>query len=276
MALVVSTNTASNNALTNLNRTGRNLAGSFERISSGLRINSAADDAAGLGVAENLNATEGSVRQAMRNTNDGISVIQTAESATNEVSNLVKRMRELAVQSSSETLATTERSYVQDEYEALATEVDRIAAVTEFNGLALTDGSDTDGIAVQVGADKGTSNQITITLGDLSATTLKVDTGNVDLSTAATAASALATIDGALDSLNGYRSGYGSTQNRLDSALNNLESYSENLSGAESQIRDADFAYETAEMAKFQVMQQAGVSVLAQANQISASVLSLL
>jgi flagellin len=275
MALTVNTNTASLNALSNLNRTGRSLAGSFERISSGLRVTKAADDAAGLGVAENLDALEISSRQAARNTNDGISVIQTAESATNEVSSILKRMRELAVQSSSETLATTERSYIQDEYEALNTEVERISQVTEFNGLQLTDGTLTQ-MAVQVGANAGSDNQIEVTLGDLRSTILGVDTASIDMSTAAAASSAITTLDTALDTVNQYRSDYGSTQNRLDSALNNLESYSENLAGAQSQIRDADFAYETAEMSKFQVMQQAGLAVLAQANQLSSGVMSLL
>jgi flagellin len=275
MSLTVNTNTASINAITNLNRTSRSLNTSFERISSGLRVTQAADDAAGLGVAENLDATERSARQAARNTNDGISVIQTAEGATAEVSSIVKRMRELAVQSASETLATTERQYIQDEYEALSSEVERIAQVTEFNGIQLTDGSLTT-LGVQVGVDNTTSDQISITLGQLTATALGVDTAAMDLSTTTGANTAIGDLDTALDTLNGYRSDYGSTQNRLDSALNNLEVYSENLSSAQSQIRDADFAYETAEMAKYQVMQQAGVSILAQANQITSGVMNLI
>ena len=211
----------------------------------------------------------------MRNTNDGISVIQTAESATNEVSSILKRMRELAVQGASETMATTERQYIQDEYEALNTEVERIAQVTEFNGIQLTDGT-LSSLAVQVGANAGSDNQIDITLGNLASTVLGVDTTAIDMSSASGASSAITTLDAALDTVNQYRSDYGSTQNRLDSALNNLEAYSENLSSAESQIRDADFAYETAEMSKFQVMQQAGLSVLAQANQLSSGVMNLL
>ena len=275
MALTVNTNTSSLNAITNLNRTTRSMAGNFERISSGLRIAKAADDAAGLGVAENLDASERSARQAMRNTNDGISVIQTAEGATAEVSSIVKRMRELAVQSASETLATTERSYIQDEYEALASEVERIAQVTEFNGIQLTDGT-LSSIGVQVGIGATGDDQIDIAMGNLASTVLGVDTTSIDMSSASGASSAITTLDAALDTLNQYRSDYGSTQNRLDSALNNLEVYSENLAGAESQIRDADFAFETAEMAKFQVMQQAGISVLGQANQISSGVMNLL
>jgi flagellin len=275
MALTVNTNTASNNAINNLNRTSRSLSRSFERISSGLRIAKAADDAAGLGVAENLDQTERAARQAMRNTNDGISLIQTAEGAASEVSSILKRMKELAVQSSSETLQTTERGYIQDEFEALSAEVERIAQVTEFGGLLLAEGTNT-ALDVQVGVGATTNDRITLVLGDLRATILGVDTATMDMSTVTNSQTALGGLDTALDSVNQYRSTFGSTQNRLDSALNNLEIYTENLASAESRIRDADFAFETAEMAKYQVMQQAGTSVLAQANQINQSVLSLL
>jgi len=275
MGLTVNTNMASMNALNNLNSAGRSLGGSFERISSGLRINRAADDAAGLGVAENLDAVERSTRQAIRNTNDGISLVQTAEGATAEVSNILKRMRELAVQSSSETLASTERQYIQDEYTELAAEVDRIATVTEFNGVPLTDGSDTQ-LQIQVGAQSSSANRITITMGDLRSTVLGIDTGSIDLSSATGAQTAIDTFDTALDAVNGYRSDYGSSQNRMDSALTNLETYAESLAAAESQIRDADFAFETAEMAKYQIMQQAGTSILAQANLINQGAVNLI
>ncbi len=275
MALTVNTNIASVKSITNLTRTGRTLQGSFERISSGLRITKAADDAAGMGVAENLNAIERSARQAARNANDGISVIQTAEGATNEVANIIKRMRELAIQASSETLASTERAYIQDEYLSLESEVERISQVTEFNGLALADGTNST-LDVQVGVMDSANDRISITLGDLRVTVLGIDSGSIDMSNASTAQSAITTLDTALNSVNSYRSDYGATQNRLDSALTNLETYAENLKSAESQIRDADFAYETAELAKNQVMQQAGISILAQANQISQGALSLI
>ncbi len=275
MALTVNTNTASLNAINNLNQTQRSLSGNYERISSGLRISKAADDAAGLGVAESLNAQSSSGRVAMRNTNDGISVIQTAEGAMDSVGDIISRMRELAVQSSSETLADDERAYIQDEFEQLSAEVDRIASSSNFNGTALCDGT-TTAMDVQVGVMNTVNDRISITLSDLTASTLGVDTAAVDLSSASTAQAAIDTFDTALDSVSSYRSDLGAAQNRLDSALNNLEAYSENLSSAESQIRDADFAYETAEMSKFQVMQQAGLSVLAQANQLSSGVMNLL
>ena len=273
MALTVNTNVASLNALTHLSRNTRSMSSTLERISSGHRIARAADDAAGLGVAENLETMERSSRQAMRNTNDGISLIHTAESATNEISNLVKRMRELAVQSASETMATTERQYIVAEQQALMVEVDRIAINTEFNGIHLLDGTVTT-LNVQVGANAGSNNQIDLQLGASLAPALGLDL--VILADPGSAQLSLTTLDSALDTLNGYRAEYGATENRLDSALNTLGSYTENLAAAQSQIRDADYAYETAQLAKEQVIHQAGLSVLAQANSMASSVMSLL
>jgi len=275
MALTVNTNLASIKSMTNMSRTSRNLQGSFERISSGLRITKAADDAAGLGVAESLDAQEISARQAMRNVNDGISLIQTAEGATNEVANILKRMRELAVQSASETMATTERAYIQTEYLALEEEVNRIAAVTEFNGILLAEGTNTQ-VAVQVGVMNTSNDQITVTFSDLRSTALGIDSGTIGLDTAANAFAAIDDLDTALDSVSSSRAGLGASQNRLDTSLRNLETYSENLASAQSQIRDADFAWETAELSKNQIMQQAGTSILAQANQLTQGALSLL
>ncbi len=275
MALTVNTNTASLNAINNLSSTQRSLSGNYERISSGLRIAKAADDAAGLGVAESLNAQSSSGRVAMRNTNDGISVIQTAEGAMDSVGDIISRMRELAVQSSSETLADDERAYIQDEFEQLSAEIDRIASACEFNGTALCDGTTTQ-LDVQVGVMNTANDRITITLNDLTASTLGVDTAAVDLSSATTAQAAIDTFDTALDSVSSFRSDLGAVQNRLDSALGNMETYVENLESAESSIRDADFAYETAELAKNQILQQAGTSVLAQAKAMNQGVLSLL
>jgi flagellin len=259
----------------NLSASSRSLSSSFAKVSSGLRINKAADDAAGLGVAENLNAASRSAKVAMRNTNDGISVVQTAEGATSEVGNIVKRMRELAVQSSSETLATTERSYIQDEFAQLSAEVDRISQVTEFNGLKLTDGSDSS-ISVQVGVNNTSSDRIAITMGDLRSTALGVDTTTMSLNTSVSARAAITALDTALDSVNSIRSDYGAVQNRLTDSLVNMEVDDENLTAAESQIRDVDFASETAEMAKQQIMQQAGMSVLAQTGQAQQGILSLI
>ena len=275
MALTVNTNISSMAALGHLNRTNHRLESTFSRISSGLRINKAGDDAAGLAVAENLAAEQQSLRQAARNTNDGISVIQTAEGATNEVSDILKRMRELAIQSSSETLANSERAYIQDEYKQLTAEVDRISAVTNFNGVELAIGARAT-LDVQVGIFNTADDRIAIQLGDLRATSLGVDAANINMSNAASSQAALDVLDVAIDSINSIRSDYGSVQNRLESSLNNLHVYTENLAGAESRIRDADFAHETAEMAKFQIMQQAGVSILGQANGLNSGALRLI
>ena len=276
MALTVNTNMASVDAINQLSSSTRKLAGSFERVASGLRINKAADDAAGLGVAENLSAASQSARQSMRNTNDGISLLQTAEGATSEVSNILKRMRELAIQSSSDTLDNNERAYIEDEFTALVGEVERISQVTEFNGVALTNGTGSGTIDVQVGINNTANDRIGITMADLRATVLGIDTGSLTLATVTGARSAIAAFDTALDSVNSYRSGFGSAQNRLEASLRNMEVYVENITAAESRIRDADYAYETAEMAKNQILQQAGISVLSQAKTINQGVLSLL
>jgi flagellin len=275
MALTVNTNMAALSAANTLNSTQGSLSQTLSRVSSGLRITKAADDAAGSAVASNLNTKARSGEQAIRNANDGISVIQTAEAATKEVVNILDRMRELAVQSSSETLDDGERAYITNEYSELADEVERIAQATEFNDIALTDGTNTT-LTVQVGIDGSTASEISIELGHLQATELDVDTGTVDLSSATTAQSAIATIDTALDSVNKIRADYGAVQNRLGSAINNMTAYTESLTAAASQIQDADYAHETAEMTRLQVMQQAGVAALGQARGINQSVLSLL
>jgi flagellin len=275
MSMTVRTNVASMMAQGSLSRTNKNLANSLSRISSGLRINKAADDSAGLGVATNLETSVSSTRQSMRNTNDGISIIQTAESAANEVTDILQRMRELAVQSASETLDDDERSYIQDEFVQLSEEVERIAQVTEFNGVALTNNDNTQ-LDVQVGIQNATTSRISIDLGDLRATALGVASTQLALDSVTSAQEALETLDTALDSVNALRSGLGSVQNRLDSALNNSQVYSEALSSAASSIRDTDFAEETSKLTKFQIMQQAGVAALAQAKNINQSVISLL
>jgi flagellin len=248
------------------------------RISSGLRINKAADDAAGLAVAENLDASVRSLAMGKRNANDGIATIQVAEAATNEVANVLKRMRELAVQSSSETLESTERAYIQTEYTQLESEIDRIATVTEFNGISLTDRAAASSVLnVQVGMYNTTDDRIGVTFGNLEAGVDGLSlSGTVSLNTATGAQSAIDDIDKALNTVNTYRSTYGATQNRLESAIRSLDTYSENLSAAESQIRDADFAHEAAEMSKQQIMQQAGTAILAQANQINQGALRLI
>jgi flagellin len=271
--LSVRTNVASMMAAGQLSRTNKGLSSSLGKISSGLRINSASEDAAGLGVATNLESQVISTRQAMRNTNDGISIIQTGESAANEVTDILQRMRELAVQSASETLADSERSFISDEFNQLRSEVARIASVTEFNGVALTDGV-LSSVDVQVGIQSDSASRITITLGDLTTSGLGINT--MDLSSTSAAQSALDTIDTALSSVNSLRSKFGAVQNRLDSALNNSQVSVEALSSAQSQIMDTDFATESSNLTKLQIMQQAGIASLAQAKNMNQSVISLL
>ena len=274
MSMTVRTNIASMMAAGQLGRTNNALGTSLGRISSGMRINSAGDDAAGLGVATNLETQVSSTRQAIRNSNDGISIIQTAEGATNEVIDILQRMRELAVQSSSGTLDNDERAYINTEFNQLSAEVNRIANVTEFNGISLSNNTATQ-IDVQVGINNTANDRITIDLGDLRASALGVDTG-VQLDTVTNAQAAISLIDTALDSVNTIRSGFGAVQNRLDSAINNATVNSEALSAAQSQIQDTDFASETSNLTRLQIMQQAGVASLAQAKNINQSVISLL
>ena len=275
MALTVNTNLAAMRASNSLNKTQASLSHTLGKISSGLRVTKAADDAAGSAVASNLRTVARSGKQAIRNANDGISVFQTAVSATKEVLSILDRMRELAVQSSSETLEDGERTYIDEEFEQLSDEVERIAQSSEFNDLALADGSRTQ-LEVQVGVDASSNSRVTITLGNLTVSNLNVDTTTIDLTNASTAQDAITDIDSAIDTVNSIRAGYGAVQNRIDSSVRNMVTYVESLSAAESQIMDTDYAHETAEKTRLQVMQQAGTAALAQARTINQSVISLL
>jgi flagellin len=273
MTMTVRTNVASMKSAGQLGKTQKNLSKTLERISSGFRINRAADDAAGLGVATALETATVSQLQGIRNANDGISIIQTSESATNEVTDILQRMRALAVQSASETLANEERSYISDEFTQLRSEIARIASVTEFNGVFLNDGSIST-MDVQVGINNNAQSRIIIAFASYIISALAVNT--LDVNDVSGARSALDVIDSALTSVNRSRSLLGAAQNRLDSAINNAMIYTEALSAAESQIRDADFALETSELTKLQILQQSGVAALAQAKNVNQSVISLL
>jgi flagellin len=248
----------------------------MQKLSSGLRITKAADDAAAMGVSEKMRAQITSLKMAQRNTNDGISMIQTAEGALDETADILNRMRELAVESSSEVLQATERAYLQTEFVALQGEIERIADSTEFNGLNLSDGSTTS-VAVQVGIfNVAAQDRITVTLQDSQTATLAVDSGTVALGSATASQTAITAIDTAIDSVNNSRAAYGAVQNQLGSALRNLENYTENLVETESRIRDVDFASETATMTRNQIFSQAGISILSQANSAPQAALSLL
>jgi flagellin len=248
----------------------------MQKLSSGMRITKAADDAAAMGVSEKMRAQITSLKMAQRNTNDGISMIQTAEGALDETADILNRMRELAVESASEVLQATERAYLQTEFTALQGEIERIADSTEFNGLNLSDGTTTE-VAVQVGIfNVAAEDRITVTLQDSQTATLGVNTAVVDLASAANSQTAITAIDTAIDSVNNSRASYGAAQNQLGSALRNLENYTENLTETESRIRDVDFASETAEMTRNQIFSQAGISILSQANSAPQAALSLL
>lgn len=277
MALYVNSNISSLNAQRNMANSTKSLDTSYQRLASGLRINSAKDDAAGLQISNRLTSQINGLDQGNRNANDGISLAQTAEGAMDEISNMLQRMRTLAVQAGSDTNNSDDRTALQTEYDALSSEIDRITGATTFGGQNLLDG--TGGAAgvftIQVGAGSSTDNQITIDLsGATDAATLGVNAG--DLTSQSAAATTMDSLDTAIKTLDGYRSRLGATQNRLESTIRNQSNVSENVSAARSRIRDADFATETANMTKQNILQQAASSVLAQANQRPQVALSLL
>lgn len=275
MSMSIRTNTSALTASRNLMVSQGMLDRSLSKLSSGYRITRASDDAAGLGVSANLSAQFRSYNQAARNANDGLSLVQTAEAALNETTNILTRMRELAMQSASDGIGTTERGYIQDETDALIAELNRLDATTEYNGTT-TFGAAAP-LAFQVGIRATAGDFITIdtTAMNVDATSLAV--GVVDLSVdATTSRSHLAAIDAAIVSVSGFRSTLGASANRLESVLNTVAQAAESVAAANSRIRDVDVASETAEMSKAQILVQAGVSVLAQANQAPQVALKLL
>jgi len=273
-ATTVNTNITAARAGRHLRMAQGALSTTIERISSGKRINSANDDAAGSAVSANLKAEASSIGQGVRNANDGISIIQVTEAAYDEVTTIFQRMRELAVQSASDTLQDDERAYVHSEYKAMYKEVLRLKESTDFNGISLTNGDTGGTITVQVGAQNDSSSSIDITLGNLGAGSIAVANFTY-VDTAARARNAITSMDYALAEVNRHRSALGATQNRLQAAISNGLAYNENLNAAVSQIEDTDYATESAKMTKNQIIQQAGVAALGQAKNLSQSVLSL-
>jgi len=273
MGISIGTNPTSLNAQRNLAATQRSLSSNLARLSSGQRINQAADDAAGLGISERLKASIRGLSQAQRNASDGVSMIQVAEGAMNEQAGILGRLRELAVQSSNGTLGAAERGYIAAESTELLSELDRISTVTEYNGVNML-GADAGTVSMQVGIQGTASDRIDVTFAATASAGLGV--AGIDLTTAAGAQAALATIDTAVDTLSTSRASLGADQNRLTITMNNLSVAHENLSAANSRIRDVDVAEETASMTRNQILSQAGVAVLAQANQMPQSALQLL
>jgi len=281
MGLRVNSNVASINAQRNLVNSTGNLQKSLQRLSSGLRITRAADDAAGLAISEGFRADIRSIGQAQRNANDGISYLQVGEGALNEVSSILIRQRELAIQSANGTLGSAERDTLNDEFQDLVSEIDRISAVTQFNGTTILEsGAST---VFQIGVDATTDDRITINAVDARASSIGLGTVSsvsgfnyATISSVESARNTLSLLDSAISAVASLRASFGTVQNRLESAIRSLAVSQENTSAAESRIRDVDFASETAELTRNQVLQQAGISVLAQANVSTQSALSLL
>ncbi len=278
MALSINTNVASLNAQRNLGNSQSALSTSMERLSSGLRINSAKDDAAGLGISDRMTSQIRGLNQAVRNANDGISLAQTAEGAMGEVTNILQRMRELTVQSANDTNSSADRQSLQDEVASLLTEIDRISATTEFNGKYVLNGSAGASMTFQVGTRGTTNDKITVSLGtfNMDGSTLGVSGLTVASFAGKSVGSVLGAIDKAIASVDTARGKLGAVQNRFESTIANLSNIAENVTAARSRILDADIAQETSNMTKQNILQQAGVSILAQANQSPQLALSLL
>ena len=272
MALTVNTNVSSLNAQRQLANSSDALSRSFTRLSSGLRINSASDDAAGLAIADRLRADVRIASQAVRNANDGISAISIGETALGEVGTILTRLSELASQSASGLVTGTQRSALQQEFTALVSEIDRISSTTSFNGVQLLSAGTT--VALQIGLDGTADSRISFNTVD--GTSSGIGLSNVAVSTADAAQSALGSISSAIANVASRRGTLGSVESRLKTAIANLRVARENFASAESRIRDADVAEETANLTRTSILQQAGVSVLAQANQQPQLALSLI
>jgi len=283
MGMTVRTNMAALSSIATLNKTQGSLSSSLEKISSGLRINRAGDDAAGLGVATRMETDNVSLKQAMRNTNDGISLVQTAEGSIEQLTNILIRFRELSVQASNETYTSTDRGMIGTEMTALRDEYKRITTLANFNEQSLLNNAST--LSIQVGIDSGSNNRIDIVMSDLATSLGSTDFTALsssifaalsDATKAATAAANLAVLDTAINNLSDRRATLGSLQNRFENALAEASTYSTNLAASQSQILDVDYASESANMTRYQIQSQAGVAALAQAKAIPQSIISLL
>jgi len=274
MAQVINTNVMSLNSQRALGKSQMSMQTSLERLSSGLRINRAKDDAAGLAISERFTSQIRGLDQATRNANDGISLLQTAEGALSEIENSLQRMRELAVQSKNGTYNASDRASLQDEFTALGTEITRITDVTEFNNINLL--GQASAISLQVGWENGANNAIAVTAVDVNAASGVTDVVGGTIATIAGASAAMSNLGVAIDKVSSLRADFGAVQNRLESAVRNMDNVIENQSAARSRVLDADFARETANLTRTQILQQAGTAMLAQANSMPQGVLSLL
>lgn len=275
MSLVIPTNVASLQAQVSLSKNQKALQTSFNKLSSGYRIVTAADDAAGLAISEGMKSQVRSYTVAERNANDGISMAQTAEGSLGEVHNVLGRMRELAMQSSNGSITSTDRDFLDTEFQSLKSEITRVQGSAKFNEHSLV--TQTGGaITFQVGLNNTAADQIAVTFGGVNLSTMLASGANLKGATAGVALAQLSTIDTAITTVSTARSKFGAAMNRLDVAVSNIQTMRTNISAANSRIRDVDVAEETATMSRNQVLSQAGVSVLAQANQLPAMAMSLM
>jgi flagellin len=273
----INTNVSSMIASNALSNNQKNDASSLEKLSTGLRINRAADDSAGLGVSENLQAQVNGTNQAKQNAQDGVAALNIADGAAGQITDILQRMRELAVQSSNDTLTTKERAYSDTEFQQLSSEITRIAQVTNYNGQTLLNGNGFGAVGsqtLQIDANNAAQDQLVVTINKVDATTLAVNAAKVTTQT--DSAAAITSLDGALDKVNSMRATVGAYTNRLNHAITNLDTSNTNQASAESTIRDVDFSTETASFTKNQILTQSATAMLAQANQIPQGVLKLL
>jgi flagellin len=276
MASVINTNLLSLNAQRNTATSQATLSVAMQRLSSGLRVNSAKDDAAGLAISERMSAQVRGMNVAVRNANDGISLAQTAEGGLSKVGDSLQRMRELAVQARNATNTTADKASLDKEYQQLGAEITRVLGGTTFNGQAIL-GADAGAKLFQVGANTTTNDEITITTTDFTANAdITAVTGGNVTGDATALATVINNIDTAINTVNGERATYGAAQNRFDAVISNLQISVENQSAAKSRITDADFAQETANLSRASILQQAGNAMIAQANQLPSQVLSVL
>ena len=277
MAMVINTNMASENAVRLLDQSSRDQKISMERLTSGLRINKTADDAAGKAVVTRMDSQVRGTDMALRNAQDGINVIQTMDGAAEEVVNMLQRIRELGIQAANDTYTSANRAQMNQEVSQLKSEIDRVASVTKFNGIHLMNSSAQNSVQLSfhVGWETGAVNQIKVSLDNFQTASIGISAGH-NITTQSKALIMVNRVDGAISHISTLRSKWGAVQNRLESTISNLQNVNENIKNSRSQIEDTDFARESANLARTQVLQQAGMSMLSQSNQQAQNVMQLL
>ena len=277
MAMVINTNMGSENAVRLLDQSSREQKTSMERLTSGLRINKTADDAAGKAVVTRMDSQVKGTDMSLRNAQDGINLIQTMDGAAEEVVNMLQRIRELGIQAANDTYTAANRAQMNEEVAQLKSEIDRVASVTKFNGINLMNSSAQNDVRLSfhVGWETGSVNQINVSLDNFQTASIGISAGH-NISTQSKALIMVGQVDGAISHISTLRAKWGAVQNRLESTISNLQNVNENIKNSRSQIEDADFARESANLARTQVLQQAGMSMLSQSNQQSQNVMQLL